>query len=221
MEIKKTNNLDNHYMCALIVGPSGSGKTTLAATLTGETIIYSAEAGLLSLADHDIDFVDQENEKPLDHFSKFLSWVKTTDYDNVFIDSITEIGEQLVEDEKEEGFKKWGNIKDKLTRIIKYCRDMEKNVYFTSLVKVDKDETTGRRYLRPDIPTKLTEKAPAYFDEVFYLEVSKKENEVTRTLLTQTTDNKLAKDRSGKLDKYEPADLGKIYNKIFKGVKNV
>lgn len=215
MHIKKTNTLDNHYTCSLIIAPSGAGKTTLASTLEGSTIIYSAESGLLSLHDFEIDYIEQNKKDPLNHFGEFLTWVINTDYDNVFIDSVTEIGEQLVEDEKEDGFKKWGNIKDKLTRLIKYCRDMEKNVYFTALVKVDKDETTGRRYLRPDIPTKLAEKAPAYFDQVYYLEVAKKEDKLIRTLLTQSTDNKLAKDRSGKLDKYEPADLGKIHRKIF------
>ena len=63
----------------------------------------------------------------------------------------------------------------------------------------------------------IKEKMPAMFDLVFYLHV---DEEGKRFFITNGTDKLVAKDRSGKLDPIEEANLGNIANKI-KGVTNV
>ena len=62
MQITKTSDISNHHIFALIVGASGAGKTTLASTLNNEeTLILSAESGLLSIKDSDIDVIQINN----------------------------------------------------------------------------------------------------------------------------------------------------------------
>ena len=58
MEKKRTSQIMNNGITILVYGQSGVGKTTLIKTLPGKVLILSAEAGLLSLRDTDIEYVD-------------------------------------------------------------------------------------------------------------------------------------------------------------------
>jgi hypothetical protein len=97
--------------------------------------------------------------------------------------------------------------------IVKNFRDLPYHVVVVSLCKDEEDEAK-RRHIVLDVPGSIASKIPAYFDEFFYLHVDK---DGTRSLITRGTDTFIAKDRSGKLDAKEPADLGLILDKILKG----
>ncbi len=72
-----------------------------------------------------------------------------------------------------------------------------------------------------DLIGKISHQIYQYFDEVFYLDVvAKSDGTNERILITDRTDKITAKDRSGKLNAQEPADLGLVFNKI-RGKKNV
>ena len=60
IEVKSTAEHASKNISMLIYGPSGFGKTTLAGTLTGKTLIISAEGGLLSLHNKEIDFIAEK-----------------------------------------------------------------------------------------------------------------------------------------------------------------
>jgi hypothetical protein len=64
----------------------------------------------------------------------------------------------------------------------------------------------------------FADRLPALFDEVLYLGVTgeiSEDGKNKRALLTQANDKiEFPKDRSGKLEKFEPADLSIIVNKI-------
>ena len=79
----------------------------------------------------------------------------------------------------------------------------------------EKDDE-GRIVLAPDTPgNKLAEKLPYLFDEVFFLHVGRGEDgEIKRALLTSNDGKRVAKDRSGKLAQWEPANLTTLHTKI-------
>ena len=71
---------------------------------------------------------------------------------------------------------------------------------------------------------KLGEALPYLFDEVFRLVVIDEDDGAggkvaSRYLLTATDGKSVAKDRSGKLEAYEPADLGAVVGKIAGGAE--
>lgn len=220
MKIESTKSVTNSGLFCLIAGESGVGKTRLASTLRGRTLIISTEEGLLSLSEYDIDaisVVGATAEARLTHLSKSVAFAMKSDYENIFIDSLSEIGELFEESQIEKkitGFEKWGNIKNSLQKLIKYCRDSNKNIFFTTLIKVEVDETIGKRSFVPDIPTGLKLKAPSYFDEVFHMKSTIKDDKVVRYFQTVNDGKFHAKDRSGKLNAIEKADLGIIQDKI-------
>ena len=223
MQIKSTKDIKAERINALIYGQSGAGKTTLAGTLKGKTIIISLESGLLSLRSKDVDYIEIKGEGGVSKIAKIkeaLNFVSKSDYVNVYIDSLTEIAQCFVEYAKHEypedrqTMKMWGRYSELITAFIKYCRDMDKNVFFTALEKTTQDDV-GRRFCLPELPGSIATKCPAYFDLVFNLRVIKTDEKELRVLLTSSKENYICKDRSGKLQEYVKPDLGAIMHEVF------
>lgn len=215
MEIKKTNSKEGLRISALIFGKSGSGKTTLASTLKEKTLIISAESGLLSLHDFDIDYVTIDSMVKLGEILNDLE--KGTDYVNVYVDSITEIGQILVAElqkkypDRKDSFPLWGDYNLYIRKIVKRFRDLAPyNVFITALDKVETDELNNR-FIIPDLNGKVASQLVQFFDEVFYVVVDK---EGGRTLLTGGHDKIIVKDRSNKLERFEEMNLQTIKDKI-------
>lgn len=214
MEIKKTNSKENLRISALIYGKSGAGKTTLASTLEGKTLIISAESGLLSLQDFDIDFVTVTNMNELHEI--LIKLESGMDYKNVFVDSITEIGQLLVTElqkkypDRKDSFPLWGDYSAIIRKIIKRFRDLSPyDVFITALDKVETDELNNR-FVIPDLNGKVASQLVQFFDEVLY--VTNKDGK--RTILTGGHEKITAKDRSGKLNQFEELNLQTITRKI-------
>lgn len=214
---------------------------TLSEGLQGERVcIVSAEAGLLSLRGADIDVIDIQKddkgelipkEKRLDRLGQVYAWLiepaQLAKYRWIFIDSLTELNQNMLErleaDPEFQGpkntIKKFGELSTRMRSLAKTFRDLPHyNCVFTALVKTttDSDQKTS---LSIDMVGAFADKLPALFDEIFYLGVSSEIDEKTqrnkRMLLTQKTDKvTFPKDRSGSLDRLEPADLSLIAKKI-------
>jgi len=220
MQVKKTNDIVAKNINALIYGPSGVGKTTLGSTLPDKTLIISLEAGLLSLMNHEIDYVEVDPTDKIGSLRRILIEATGSDYQTLFIDSLTEISQAFLDVARKEfsdarqTMLMYGLYNQYMTSFLKHTRDMEKNIFFTCLQKDDKDDI-GRITHTPDMIGSISSKSPAYFDFVFALIIFEKEDEKVRAILTDTNDGYIAKDRSGKLDQYEKAHLGNIINKVF------
>ena len=234
MIIKNTSEINATFLKILVFAESSRGKTSLAKTVTNpkKILVISAESGLLSLAGSGIDYIDitidEKTKLPLDAPARinklkevydFLA--RGSDYEWVMIDSLTEISQVMVTalqkefPDRKDSLVLWGENAKRMRAIIKNFRDLPKyHVVMTALVDVDKDEN-NKRYTVPDVAGGLKRELQAFFDEVFYLHVDENGN---RNFVTYATPGMNCKDRSGKLDKMEPANLESILKKI-KGEK--
>lgn len=238
MKIFKTNSIENTRMKALIFGESGNGKTSQAMTLPAEkTLIISSEAGLLCLKDHqpsidviDITVDDEGNPIPKEKryarlgevYKYVLGQQVMAQYDWLFVDSLTEISQNLIEalylefPERKDSLPMYAENAKRMRSLIKVFRDIPHyNVVFTALASIEKDEN-NKRYKGIQMVGSIGQTLPSYFDEVFYLSAieNSETKEIKRSFLTAKTEDCVSKDRSGKLAKYEPANLGLIYKKI-------
>lgn len=143
-------------------------------------------------------------------------------YQWIFIDSLTEISARCEEamlekyPDRSQSFAMWGDYARTMNRLVKGFRDLrDYHVIFTCLETVEKDDT-GKRYMAASVKGRdLKEKLPSYFDEVFYLQVIPDASQnMVRQFLTHSLHELPAKDRSGKLDLVEPANILHIKYKI-------
>lgn len=114
---------------------------------------------------------------------------------------------------------------DKMIELIKKFRDIP-NKNFIGICKIEnlKDEMTGVVKYFPALPgNKLSQKLPYLFDEVLYLglKTDPATQQTYRFIQSQPDFQVTAKDRSGALAQYEPADLSIVFGKIYNsGVQN-
>ena len=222
MKITKTNDRGAHWLKLLVSGGSGAGKTRLCAT-TGapdETVIISAEGGLLSLRDHNITAVEV---KTIADVQEAYKWICNSDEARgikwVCLDSISEIAEVVLAHEKSENknaMRAYGMMADQMTNLIRAFRDLPgRHVYMTAKEeRVQLDD--GSMVYGPSMPGKnLTQGLAYFFDEVFALRVhTDEEGTIQRWLQTSANGSYTAKDRSGALELFEPCDLSHIATKI-------
>lgn len=190
--------------------------------------VLSAEGGLLAVRDllkkGLVEGFEVENihdfQTAFDALTHDPAFIER--YQWVFIDSLTEISGRCEEamaekyPDRSQSFAMWGEYAKTMNRLVKGFRDLRNfNVVFTCLETVEKDET-GKRYKAPAVYGRdLKEKLPSYFDEVLYLQlVADVNGQTVRQFVTEVMDELPAKDRSGKLDLIEPANLLHIKYKI-------
>jgi len=205
-----------------IQGPAGVGKTPLALTLPGRGLIASAEKGLRSLKDRPsagsfgvvtINTIADLSEVVI-HMRQNHSL-----YDWFFVDSISEIAEVVINEEKAKSTdprKAYGKLIDKMDPMLKDIRDLPMDVVVIGKTEEIKEEETGRVKMQIMIPgSKVAPKIPYLFDEVFLmLEVENADGESTAWLQTRSDKKVRCRDRSGRLDAFEAPDLGAILKKI-------
>lgn len=203
-------------------GPAGAGKTRLCATAPAPVII-SAEKGLLSLANFAPNTPVVE-VKTYDQMYEAYMWAtqskEAQQFATLALDSASEIAEVVLADLKaktKDGRKAFGELGDVVTNMFRYFRDIPgKNVVFTAKQNMITDGQTGAQSYGPWFPGKALPLAlPYFFDEVFQLVVGKDQaGQEFRALRTRRDIQYEAKDRSGRLLEWEPADLSYVFNKI-------
>lgn len=199
----------------LVYGESGSGKTRLIETLPGRVLILSAERGLMSLsAGCDADVVDIEG---LDDMRDVVREARKTEFPYAWLalDSLSEIAEVLLSSEKKrvpDPRQAYGELQDAIGGVMRVLRDLSCGVYAIAKEQRIVDEDIKRTLYRPSMPgSKLGDAIPYVFDEVFRLVV---ERDGSRVLRTRANGAASAKDRSGKLDEIEPADMAALVAKM-------
>lgn len=221
IQLKSTRDAALDGIKILVHGPAGSGKTSLCGTTGGSTLIISAESGLLSLRAFDIPVIEV---KTLDQMYEAYDYVVNNPEGQAFkwvcLDSISEIAEVVLNHEKKvakDPRQAYGALAEKMTDILRAFRDLPgRNVYFACKQERTKDEQSGAMLYFPSMPGNMLKQGVGYFfDEVFALRVEKDaDGNPTRWLQTNRDYNYEAKDRSGSLEMFEPADLSAVAAKI-------
>jgi phage nucleotide-binding protein len=219
INLKKTGGLTADGVKLLVYGQAGSGKTSLIPTLPNP-IVLSAEGGLLSIQDANIDFIEIAN---MDDLREAYEWAKDSkeadQFQSVALDSISEVAEVVLQHElkkNKDGRAAYGELNTTMQELIRAFRDLPgKHVYMSAKLEKSQDEM-GKLLYNPSMPGKsLTQGLPYFFDEVLALRVERDaENNTQRALMCDSDGVWLAKDRSGKLESWEAPDLGAIIAKI-------
>jgi phage nucleotide-binding protein len=219
INLKRTSALAHDGVKILVYGQAGAGKTSLIPTLPSP-ITLSAEAGLLSIAGADLPYIEIGNIADLTNALEWLtSSGEAAEYQSVALDSISEIAEVVLGDEKriaKDPRQAYGAMQEAMAHIIRAFRDLPgKHVYMSAKLDKSQDET-GRILYAPSMPgNKTGQQLPYFFDEVLALRVEKDAEGVPQRALMCDGDGLwLAKDRSGRLDAWEAPDLGAIISKI-------
>lgn len=248
MKVLSTSGTESDKIKIVVAGEAGNGKTTLARTIEeglGEKVlIISAEAGLLSLKGSSIDYIEMQQkwdgeknvweqvqkQDRITRLAEVYHWLlqpaQQLKYQWVFIDSLTELSQNMLENlESQEEYqgakntiKKYGEFSSRMRSLCKSFRDMPHyNIVFSALVKNETNQDNQQK-MKVSLIGSFADQLPALFDEIFYLGVTKEIDEQGRNIrkiLTQKTDIiDFPKDRSGMLDRFEPADLAAIVRKI-------
>ena len=215
----------------LVHGLAGSGKTVLVGTIGEKTLLLSVEGGLLSLKGNvdtgllpksvltDIDVVEILTIDQLESICDDVCH-NETDYKWIALDSISEIAENILLAAKKDckdPRAAYGVMMDRVSKCLIDFRDLKnKNKIMTCKQQRTKDDDTGRTLYLPSMPgNKLHQSIPYIFDEVFALRVEKDEEGSDYRILQTNRDAQYeAKDRSGKLDMFEPPNIKDIVGKI-------
>jgi hypothetical protein len=219
IQLKRTKEATAQAVKLLVYGQAGAGKTSLIPTLP-KPVILSAEGGLLSIADTNLPFIEITSMDDLREAYKWLtSSAEAAEFESVALDSISEIAEVVLNAEKKinkDPRAAYGAMQEQMADIIRGFRDLPgKHVYMSAKLEKTQDEM-GRVLYAPSMPgNKTGQSLPYFFDEVLALRVEKDAEGMTRRALMTDGDGLwLAKDRSGKLEVWEDADLGEIIKKI-------
>jgi len=185
-KITSTKDMSLDYAKVVLYGPPGSGKTTAGATWP-KPLFLSAESGLLSVRDREIDVWTIDQWEDLEEAFNFLKHEKH-EYLSVVIDSLTEVQKKLNEyivrkfPAVKRGYNDlvsesdWGANIDKMRKLCRAFRDLPLNVVFITLsqdVEVD-----GENVTRPALNGKtLPDELCGWCDAVVYCPGPQKDEE--------------------------------------------
>lgn len=226
LKVKGAKDIHVGGVKCLIYGTAGTGKTTLASTLDHErTLIVSFESGLLSLLDEpgceNLQYIDVTTLQELnDVYTELLKPENQERFDNIFIDSLSEISELVLATVKadpkvykgmQDNMKLYMITQEEMVKISKAFRDLKGyNVFMTALA-----DTKSIKLKEVSVPAmvgqKLGTKMLSLFDFIFFMDV---EDDGKRVLYTQPTPTTEGKSRSRKLLLKEDANLSSILTKI-------
>jgi hypothetical protein len=223
MIFESTKDLAISSFVAIIVGQSGIGKTSQVRYLPEDrTLIISAEKGLRCLHGTNYKVKQIKDMNGLKEVYTYLS-SEIRPFDYIFIDSLTEILEICLDELKADPrfqdpkmmLKMYGQYNETATKLIKAFRDIEGySIIFTCLSEVEKN---GMELVDAfNIPgSAVKANLPAWFDLCLHLKVFKDDKGKShRRFITNNAHSNLAKDRTGKLEEFEEANLGVVIKKV-------
>jgi phage nucleotide-binding protein len=202
----------NPHLKVLVYGEPGTGKTTICGSAPN-VLLIDVERGSLTLSGSNADVLEYVSFQQIDKFIDFLvaddpAFAK---YDTIAFDSLSEMQRRVLDDQlattsKATGLKTYkaswdhyGPNTQMLRELMSRFRDIpNKNLIVTAQSKMDKDDTTGITFVRPDLTPKLSATITAMFDIVGYLKITGKGE---RVLQVQPTKTVVAKSRVTTLPK--------------------
>jgi phage nucleotide-binding protein len=224
LEILKSNELKQEGIAMAIYAPSGSGKTFSLGTLPeGLTLVCDFEGGTTSISDKAHDIIRIKSLSELIELYEALKSGKLR-YRFVALDSISELEKAVQFSRKHTkgkqfmSLREFGETAEIMREYIRKFRDLKYQgitVIFTALeMLVDiVTETDARTKRVPLVSKKFYEELCGLMDLVARLVIHQESSE--RALLFEGNENFLAKTRIKGVNRVEPADLTKLFRKVY------
>jgi hypothetical protein len=219
-DLKPLGSFAQFYGVKIIgYGPGGSGKSPVANSAP-RPVYLAIESGLLSMRESKIPAWQGSD---LTKINEFFTWLfsdskEVANYDTVIVDSISEWAELILAQKMKtnsHGLKAYGEMAEEfLKTAIKLAMMPRKHMYL--IAKETTISQGGAEKRRPYYPGKEIYKEMDHkFDEILNLNLHTIPGVVgqQKAFCTGETFDIHARDRSGKLNMYEPPDLGLIINK--------
>lgn len=209
-------SVQSAFTKACVYGDLGVGKTVWACTAPGRVLLLAIEAGQKSLLSHietsDVEVMPLSRKNPVTQIEVMAARAQEgkLPFDTFVLDTFSEL-QRVVLDEKlarkvqlddskspytPEG-KDYQANNEHMRRIAAAWRDVPANVIFVSHEKEEKDEETGRVYIRPDLAPKVTKTLGGYVDLIGRLqsETSDDGTQYRSVLRVRTNEKVMAKTR--------------------------
>jgi len=247
MKLTTTDAAEMNTVNALVVGASGIGKTTSLRTLPkDQTLIAASERSLLPLKGlgFDVAKIDcwddvrgmvsdlRSSLKVGDKTIKILAIDSLSDIAELCIKQIVHTDRRKMIGERTKGksevpigvyeeamtIEDWGAYGRRLSAFISAVVQLPVHVVFTCLERWKEDKSTGVTMLVPAMSGALAFACPKYFDIVVNMRNMKADEEAEERVWQTYNDGRiLAKDSTGKLDKFEATDWTELFKKVLNG----
>lgn len=202
----------------VVYGPPGTGKTPIINTAP-RPVLLCIEPGMLSMRTSNVPTWAGFNAKLID---EFFDWVlksnEARNFDTICVDSLSQMSEVILEEElgrNRDGRKAYGEMS---RRVMKHVNGIffaqQKHTYLICKQAVVDDN--GGRMFKPYFPGQdLNVKIPHLFDVTMHLNVHNIPGVGQhKAFRTAPSLDAIARDRSGKLNEFEPCDLTALFNKV-------
>lgn len=205
---------------SLVYGPPGIGKTPVANTAP-RPLLCVTEPGLFSMKTSQIPTWIADTPAKID---EFFAWLKTSNetkvFDTICIDSISEMASIYLRDalgkttqagNKAHGQAAYGKMGDKVLEHLNFLFHVQ-NKHTYLICKLDIMDTG---FKRPSFPGRfLNTEVPHLYDIILHIDTHNIPGVGQyRAFRTAAAIDALARDRSGKLNEFEPCDLTALFNK--------
>lgn len=231
-DLKPAGELAKRYgVKSILYGKAGTGKTPLINTAP-RPVLLVVEPGLLSMRASKIPAYEAPTRKQVEEFFKwFFGSAEARKFDTLAIDSISQVAEIILEDEKrrqKHGMKAYGAMSESVIDLAnklfympqKHIVLIAKNGYFDNgkqtVIQGGEVITETVKQARPFFPGQdLNVRMPHLFDNVLHLgEVSMPGfSKPVKALRTVETSEIFARSRSGTLNELEEPNLTALFNK--------
>jgi len=194
-KITSTKDMQIDYAKVVVYGPPGAGKTIFGATFP-DALILSAESGLLSVRDQDIDVWEVKTWEDIEEAFRYLH-TEDHGYKTVVLDSLSEVQKKLNEHivrkfpakkrdyEDLMSMSDWGYSIDRLRKMCRAFRDLPMNVVFIALSQEVMMEE--ELMVKPALSGKtLSDELAGWVDAVIYCPGPQKDEEGHVQYLGQT-----------------------------------
>ena len=212
------------YLNILIHSPGGRGKTSLIASAcrdprTSPILVLDDEGGApLRFVNEDPTKYTIRKIRSMNDINMIYEYLRKGEhpYKAVAMDSCTDL-QKLglwefvygttpdktfkgnVLDIKAAEIQHWGKSHNQMTMLMRYFRDLDLHVFFTTLSLTEKDETTGKITTKVALPGKQADEIPGIPDIVGYIDLVKTKDGQQRVLKVQPDGRIECKDRTDAL----------------------
>ncbi len=202
---------------SLIYGPSGSGKTPIINTAP-RPVLLACEPGLLSMRNSTVPTFQAHTPKLIDEFFDWLfGSAETKNFDTVAIDSVSQMATiylEQAEKTNKHGLAAYGDMADSIMKHLNKLYYLpQKHTYL--IAKQEVVTVVNSSFVRPSFEGKyLNKEVPSLFDEILYLNIHNIPNVgQVRAFRCQQSIDTIARDRTGKLNEFEPPDFNALVQK--------